>query len=161
MPHYFIKKVGHFNLLSIYRVSQILVSCGKDMAQKFNLHHWNNSIFKTFLIVCYLSLKNDIWLVIDERRQSVATFQTKKTSQGLHFGKLATSPQSAGKGIGSFCMLTIEKIAIELDCNVVYMEVYDKSQHAIDFYLHRGYIQCGVVNSLKYKEYVLQKQLNQ
>jgi hypothetical protein len=41
------------------------------------------------------------------------------------------------------------------------MEVYDKSQHAIDFYLHRGYVQCGVVNSLKYKEYVLQKQLNQ
>lgn len=88
MSHYSIKKVGHFNFISMYCVSQILVSCGKDMAQKFNLHHWNNSIFKTFLIVCYLSLKNDIWLVIDERRQSVATFQTKKNVSRFAFWKI-------------------------------------------------------------------------
>lgn len=161
MTNYTIKKVGHFDLFSMYHISQILVSCGKDMVQKYNLRHWNNGIFKTFLIVCYLSLKHDMWLVIDEGRQSVATFQTKKTSKGLHFGKLATSPQSAGKGIGSFCMLAIEEIAIKLGCDVVYMEVYDKSQHAINFYLHRGYIQCGMMNSFKYKEYILQKQLNQ
>lgn len=156
---YICKKVCFFDLVSYHSVSKILMACGKDMAEKYGLHHWENSSLKAFLIVCYLSLKNDIWLVKDKAGSKIATFQTKKTKKGFHFGKLATDPVFAGKGIGSFCMAKIESLAVELGCNNVYMEVYIKSEHAQDFYLHRGYTLCGETESLRYKEQIFSKQL--
>ncbi len=150
-------KVKKLDLITYHKISKILIACGKDMSQKYCLHHWDNSYLKTFLVVCYLSLKNDVWIVKNVDKNIVATFQTNKTAQGFHFGKLATDPAFSGKGIGSFCMNTIESLAQQAGCSKVYMEVYDKSKHAIDFYLHRGYEKCGETESLKYKEYIFSK----
>lgn len=159
MFEYKIKRVRRFDLLSMCCVSRILMDCGRDMAEKYNLHHWHNGMLKTFLIVCYTSLKNEIWLVENNEKRALATFQVRVTPRGFHFSKLATSPQAAGKGIGSLCMSEIETMAKDRGCNVVYMEVYDKSKHAIDFYVHRGYKQCGETKSLKYREFIFQKSI--
>ena len=59
-------------------VCNILYKSGKDMAQKDDLHHWDNSRLKTLVIVLLCAMKNDIYLVYDGEI-AVATFQTKNS----------------------------------------------------------------------------------
>ena len=138
--------------------SDILYQCGKDMAQKYNLHHWDNSYVKTWIILLLCTLKNDIYLVYDGKNP-VATFQTRKIAQSFLFQKLATEPVYSGRGIGSYCLKQIEQIAKKCGCTEVICEVYDKSDHAKRFYEHRGYTVCGTVETLKYREWKLRKGL--
>lgn len=73
--------------------------------------------------------------------------------------KLACLPEMSGKGIGMFCINTIEKMALKMSCKKVCMEVYAPSKHALDFYLHRGYKVCGNTKTLKYSEIRMEKVL--
>lgn len=137
-------------------VARILNYCGKNMAKKYDLHHWDNSLFKSMIIVGLCLLKNKVYLVT-ERGKAVATFQIKDSEDALFFEKLAVSPSVAGKGYGSYCMKLIETKAKQLGYKKTRMEVYDQSKHAIDFYLHKGYSQVGVINTLKYKDLIMEK----
>ncbi len=155
---YSIKKIGLFNFLGLLKVSDILYRCGKDMAEKYDLHHWDNSHFKNLIIVGLCALKNDIYLVFDNKN-AVATFQTRKVNESYLFQKLATSPEFSGSGIGSFCLNEIEKMGREKNCSEIICEVYDKSEHAKTFYEHKGYSAYGSTETLKYKELKLRKEL--
>lgn len=155
---YKVKKISIFNLVGQFKVNNILFDCGKDMAAKYNLHHWDNSHFKNLIIVILCEIKNNVYLV-EENGNPVATFQTKIADNSLHFEKLACSPKYTGKGIGTFCMSYIEEIANKTNCKKVHLEVYSPSQHAIDFYLHRGYKICGEMKTRKYKEIMMEKLL--
>ncbi|HFU4497084.1 TPA: GNAT family N-acetyltransferase [Streptococcus suis] len=152
------QKIGLFNIPGQIKVNNILFDCGKDMANRYDLHHWDNTHFKNFIIVTLCELKNTVYLVT-ENGSPVATFQTKKDEKSLRFEKLACSPKFSGKGIGSYCMKYIETIAEQLNCEKVCMEVYSPSQHALDFYLHKGYVICGETNTLKYSEVKMEKEL--
>ena len=154
---YSVKKVNILDISSINKVVYILGCCGKDMYEKYGLNHWNNSWFKNFVIVCLCILKNNVYLVHDNEKNPIATFQTKIKGNSLNLQKLATNPHYAGKGIGSFCMNEAEKYAIDNNCSRVCLEVYDKSQHAIDFYIHRNYKIVGKTNTLKYTELLMEK----
>jgi ribosomal-protein-alanine N-acetyltransferase len=90
----------------------------------------------------------------------VATFQIKVVKDSLWFEKLAVLPQFNGEGVGTFCMDAIEKFARELKCSKVCMEVYEKSRHAIDFYSHKGYVAAGTVETMRYNELVMEKEIN-
>ena len=155
---YKIKKVGLFDFSGQIRVNSILYNCGKDMAEKYDLHHWDNSHFKNFIIVVFCVLKNSVYLVSEEDNY-VATFQTRKVGEMFRFEKLACLPEMSGKGIGMFCINTIEKMALKMSCKKVCMEVYAPSKHALDFYLHRGYKVCGNTKTLKYSEIRMEKVL--
>ena len=128
------------------------------MAKKYDLHHWDNSHLKNFIIVALCELKNTVYLVTEDEKP-VATFQTKQVGKTMRFEKLACSPKHSGKGIGSFCMSYIEEIAKKEGCDRVEMEVYSPSQHALDFYLHRDYEVCGETKTLKYTEVKMGKKL--
>ena len=156
---YTLKKIGTFNFGSIKMVSHILKDCGEDMYNKYGLTHWKNSYFKTLLITIYLSLKNQIWLLVDGN-DAIATFQTKVVGDGLHFSKLAVSPSRAGQGVGSVCLAYMEKIARESGANKLLCEVYDKSEHARVFYEKKGFAENGNINTLKYSEIKLEKRLD-
>ena len=97
-----VRELKKWDIPALFKVSEILYKCGKDMAQKYNLHHWNNSRFKNLVIVGLCVLKNNIFIVYDDKK-AVATFQTRKTKDSYLFQKLATSPDFAGGGIGSQC----------------------------------------------------------
>jgi len=155
---YSIRKLKKHHIRELKKVSDILYECGKDMAKKYNLHHWDNSHVKNWIIVALCALKNDIYLVYNEKTP-VATFQTRKTGHSLLFQKLATSPAFSGAGIGSYCVAEIERLAKEGGCSDVICEVYDKSEHAKSFYEHRGYTAYDVTGTLKYKELKLRKEL--
>lgn len=151
-----IKKVHWFDLEAIFSVAEILNKCGKNMAQKYGLHHWDNTKIKSLVIVGMCVLKNDVYLIVSDN-VSVATFQVKCNKDTLFFEKLAVLPAYAGKGLGGYCLKIIENKAKQLHMKKIRMKVYDKSQHAIDFYLHKGYSQVGVSGTLKYKELVMEK----
>ncbi len=156
MTLYYIRKA---NLCNLFRVEKILYRCGKDMAQKYGLKHWDNSHIKNILILVLCVMKNRIYLVTDEQRRVVATFQTKRAGDTLYFLKLATDPAFSGKGIGTFCIQTIEKMSVNAGCSKVCCEVYDQSIHAIRFYENRGYTVCGSDKTLKYTQLRMERQL--
>lgn len=155
---YKLKKVAWFNIPQLAKVASILNACGKDMEKKYNLHHWDNPHIKSFAIVCLCVLKNEVFLLCSDEKP-VATFQIKVRNNILHFEKLGTLPTEAGKGIGSMCMNKIEAIAEKRGCIKVSMEVYEPSQHALSFYDHKGYKRVGIVNTLKYKEIKMEKNI--
>ena len=152
------KKVGKHDFPKLVKVASILNACGKDMAKKYDLHHWDNPYFKSLLIVCLCALKNDIYLLYDNDK-AVATFMTKIQDDSLHFEKLGTLPSESGKGVGSLCMKKIEEIAKSQGCKKVDMEVYEPSCHAISFYEHKGYRVVGMTDTLKYKEVKMEKRI--
>lgn len=159
MPeNYAVKQISPFSIHRLLQVENILFKCGKDMAEKDDLHHWDNVHIKNALIVCLCALKNKIYLVFNESTP-VATYQTKVIGDKLRFQKLATAPDFSGCGIGSFCMHEIEHQAIKCECKSVFCEVYDKSTHAINFYKHKGYVVVGKEETLKYTELIMEKAL--
>lgn len=147
------------NISDLLRVEKILYRCGRDMAQTYGLQHWNNSHMKNAAVVALCVLKNSIYLVVDENGNPVATFQTHITDDVLCFQKLATDPVFSGRGVGSFCIRSIEELALESGCRKVCCEVYDRSLHAINFYEKRGYTVCGSDKTLKYTQLQMEKQL--
>lgn len=151
-----LKKVRIFEIKDLRIVARILNRCGKDMAKKYGLHHWDNSMLKSYIIVFLCILKNYVYLLLDGNRP-VATFQVKKLEDALFFEKLAVIPEFAGKGYGSYCMKLIEKKAKKIGCKKVCMEVYNKSNHAIKFYEHNGYLKVGETGTLKYTDLIMEK----
>ena len=141
----------------VLSVTDILHACGKDMARKYDIHHWDNLWIKTFLIVVGCLMRNRVSVVEDER--IVATYQTKVKDSVLYFQKLAVKPSEGNRGIGSFCLNQIEQEATERACSKVQMDVYSKSQHAIQFYKKHGYSQMGEDKTLKYNVICLEKVL--
>lgn len=155
---YSVCKLKIWNIAGLLKVSDILYKCGKDMAAKYDLHHWDNPHIKNWVIVALCALKNDIYLVYADETP-VATFQTRKINQSYLFQKLATSPKFAGGGIGTFCLNEIERLAESENCIEIICEVYDKSEHAKRFYEHKGYLAYGETDTLKYKELKFRKGL--
>ena len=155
---YKLKKVGKLDIPKLNVVAQILNACGKDMAKKYDLHHWDNRYLKTLIIVGLCDLKYTLYLLYDGIKP-IATFMIKRNGETLHFEKLGTYPSESGKGIGSFCMKKIEELAKEESCKKVSMEVYEPNQHAISFYERKGYVVVGTTDTMKYREVIMEKRI--
>lgn len=152
-----LKKVKIYEIRQLFTIAKILNLCGKDMKNKFGLHHWDNPMIKSFIIVVLSALKNQVYLVGTSSGNPVATFQIKQLDETLFFEKLAVVPSMAGNGYGSYCIKEIEEYASRSGLKKVQMEVYDQSLHAIEFYKHKGYLPVGSVRTLKYSNLVMEK----
>lgn len=150
-------RVRCYNFISMWRVQDLLYKSGRDMAKRFGLEHWNNSRLKTSAIVCLCMLKNEVYLCRNADGQFVATLQLKKQGQAMHLAKLAVSSTMTRRGIGVQCLKLVEQKALQRDCKTVECEVYEASKHAISFYEQNGYKICGTVETLKYREFRMQK----
>lgn len=151
--------VSLFDIKRLSSIAKIFFQCGKDMANRYNLHHWDNSMIKSFAIALYCALKNEVYIVTDLTDKVIATFQIKKKDDYLFFEKLAVDPSFSNKGVGTFCLQTIERLSKDKGIKSIRMDVYDKSQHAIDFYLHKGFIVVGKENTLKYTNLIMEKRI--
>lgn len=151
-----IERIFPWNIKKSLLSARILNQCGKDMAQKYDLHHWDNSMIKSCVIMGLCLLKNHVYIVL-EGKNPVATFQIKKGGSTLFFEKLAVNPEVSGRGFGSYCMRQIEKMAKKLDCEKIQMEVYSQSRHAIEFYQKKGYKQVGKTDTRKYTDLIMEK----
>lgn len=151
-----LKRVHICEVSNLLSVARILNLCGRDMAKKYDLHHWDNPMLKSCIIVLLCMLKNQVYLMLDNKNP-VATFQVKKKKDTLFFEKLAVNPEVSGNGYGSYCMKLIERQAKKMECHKVRMEVYVKSKHAIEFYEHKGYSKVGETGTLKYTDLIMEK----
>lgn len=156
---YKVKKLKVYDFKGIFNVVKILRECGKDMHQKYGLDHWDNIWIKTYLIVLICMCKNQVYMVIDKRNNPIATFQVKISGDKLFAEKLGVRPSFSGSGVGTFCLDYFESIAKDNKCNKVTFDVFEKSEHAIQFYLNRGYNVCGTEDTLKYKELKMEKEV--
>lgn len=151
-----IKRIHIYEIKNLLIVARILNLCGRDMAKKYDLHHWDNHMIKSSIIVFLCVLRNQIYLVFDGKKP-ISTFQIKKKRDALFFEKLAVIPEASGKGYGSYCMKMIENQAKKMGCHKICMEVYDQSKHAIEFYKHNGYSRVGKTETLKYTDLIMEK----
>ncbi len=151
-------RISLLSFRRLFQVECILYECGKSMAEKEDLHHWDNSHIKNMLIVIYCFLKNQVYLVY-EGNTAVATFQTRVIGERLCFQKLATKPDKQGHGLGAFCLSEIENIALKNNCSSLNCEVYEKSKHAVEFYKHMKFEISGKKETLKYTEFVMGRSL--
>ncbi len=153
-----IKRVGIFDVIGLYRITYILNECGKEMAKRYSLNHWKNPFLKSAVIVLICALRNDMYLVT-EGNKYIATFQTNIIDKTIFFEKLGTLPTEEGRGIGSFCLRSIEEIGKKNNCMQATMDVYELSKHAITFYEHNGYHVSGKKQTKKYIELIMEKAL--
>jgi GNAT superfamily N-acetyltransferase len=153
-----IEKVNIYNLIKIIKISKILNICGKDMVNKYGLHHWDNSIIKTTLIVLFCSLKNELFLV-SKKSTPIATYQTRVEDNSMIVEKLAVLPMYGGKGIGSKCMREIESVAVKMGLDSVTMEVYNKSNNALKYFKNLGYKKVSEKKTLKYRTIFMSKEV--
>ncbi len=96
---------------------------------------------------------------VRENNQTIATFtigtQTPSyyditiwenpSAKALYVNRLAVLPDFQGKGIGKWCMNTIEQLAIAEGCTVVRLDAYDKHEQVHEFYRLLGYQQRAVL----------------
>ena len=152
------RTVRKFDAAGYLKAARILNRCGKDMAEKEDLHHWDNPMIKSFAIVLLCAASNDVYILY-EHRKAVATFQIRKRGTDLYFEKLAVIPEASGKGLGSLCMKKIEETAGDSGCRTITLEVYEKSRRAVLFYEHKGYEAAGKVHTKKHTLIVMRKVL--
>lgn len=146
------------NMKDIITVTNILYTCGKDMAQRYDVHHWDNTWIKTYIIVLLCVIKNDVFIV-EKDNSTIATYQTKIMDKSYHLEKLAVDPKYHGHGVGSFCLHHIEKVARQNGCIKVELEVYSKSDHAIKFYYAHGYSHIKNSTTRKYDVFCMEKEI--
>ncbi len=153
-----VREVKPWNIPGLIRVAGILDACGRDMAARYGLRHWDNPRWKTLAVCAVSVLRHRVYLTRDGSGDA-ATFQTDRQGSLMHLSKLATLPAAAGRGLGSFCLTYAENLARAAGCAGIVLEVYDKSEHAIKFYLHRGFRTVGTVKTLRYTELRMEKTL--
>lgn len=146
-----VKEVKITNLAGQMQVEKVLYACGKDMAQKYDIHQWDNSHIKTMAIVALCELKNKVFLVFDENKKAVGTFQVRVCGEALSFEKIGTMPECQGHGIAGKMLEQIRKIAKDKGCSKITCSVYEKNRYALEYYLKKGFKVCETTQTKKYK----------
>lgn len=151
-----LEEIHKTDIGGLVKTANILNACGKDMAGKYDLHHWDNPYIKSFLIVLMRSFKNRLFLVYSGD-SPVATFQIRIKGDTLYFEKLGTLPRESGQGAGSYCMKVMEQMGTEAGCKKISLEVYESSSYAIGFYQNRGFRPVSRMRTARYNEIVMEK----
>lgn len=141
-------------------IFHILRKCGYNMALKKRLFHWIPSYSKRNI---RKDCKNKTVVLVwsEELNDYTSTFQMyKKSGTSLYIRKIATLPKYEGKGIGKRNLLYMEQFAINNGCTKICLDVYIKSKGAISFYLHFGFKEIGIKRSIRFKELIMEKQLD-
>jgi GNAT superfamily N-acetyltransferase len=135
----------------------ILEQCGLDMQAKFGLSHW---------IPAYPieRLREDAQTksvyAVREAEQIIATFTIgtrapyyyadsiwqDPNARALYVNHLAVLPAYQGKGIGAWCMQTVEQLALAEDCTALRLDAYDKHAKLHGFYRRLGYKERGKIH---------------
>ncbi len=88
---YQVRKLSKVNIVELKTVSDILYECGKDMAKKYDLHHWDNSHMKNYIIVALCAMKNDIYLV-HNKKNTCGNISDTKNRTIIFVPKVSNSP---------------------------------------------------------------------
>ena len=62
-----LKRVHIYEVNNLLPLARILNRCGKGTLKKYDLHHWDNPMVKNCIIVLLCMLKNQVYLVMDNK----------------------------------------------------------------------------------------------
>lgn len=146
-------------------VYKILKKCGQDMYKKDNLSHW----LKPYPIV---NIKKDVKtksvFIVKKEEYTVATFMLsdKKSiffnddEKFIYLSKFAVLPDMSGNGIGTRCIEYIEEIVRENNFLGIRLDVYHKSQKAIDFYIKNGFTKLFESSTKHFRVICMEKRVS-
>jgi GNAT superfamily N-acetyltransferase len=144
-------------------VYEIIKLCGEDMFHRLGLFHWKNPYpIEDIMKNC---IEADVYLIKDKQiNQYVHTFHLKFIIANIDehtaiISKFATLPQFAGKGIGKLSLEFIENICKNKGVKKLSLDVYEKSEHAINFYKNNDFEIVGTKHTKHFKVYIMEKQL--
>ena len=157
-------------------IYEIIKSNGEDMFHNQGLMHWRTPYPKKS--IQKNCSEREVFLARDlDANQYVHTFQLEFTSlyanvtqsfemaeNGIAssvaiINKFATTPQVAGKGIGRQSIDYIEAYCRNKRISKICLDVYDKSERAIQFYTNRGFKIVGTKPTKYFTVYLMEKVL--
>lgn len=144
------------NVAVIEAIYYILEACGKDMYEKNGLIHWLNPYPKENIEA---DIKNKSVFVVMEDEKYIATFTLACDDDDFYLSKFAVLPEFSGKGIGKKCLEFAESFVLKNSANVLKLDVYDQSRHAIDFYLKNGFVITGEKPTRRFNVLLMEKNL--
>lgn len=137
----------------------ILSKCGQDMQARFGLSHWIPPY--PLELMRKSAEERDVYAIVDGI-ELVATFTTGTVPQpyyltipglweawdaagepALYLNRLAVLPRLQGRGIGTWCMNTIESMAQAEGCRAVRFDAYNKHLKLLEYYDRLGYHRRG------------------
>lgn len=159
------EKVNSDDFEKIIEIYNIIHDCGQTMLHNQGLTHWSKPYPIDF--IKQDCLNRDVYLIKDLNKNTyVHTFQLEfryicddRQTTEAYLYKFATRPNFSGKGIGKFSMDFIEDYCRSIGVAKISLEVYEKSEHAIRFYQHRGFIITGQKQTRHFVVYLMEKTL--
>lgn len=150
----------------VSEVYEIIKVCGEHMYKEQGLAHWRSPYpIEAIKENCK---EREVFLVKDlDTDTYVHTFQLELISKFIDanevpiaiINKFATIPTVAGKGIGKLSMDYIEEFCSNKGVSKIDLDVYDKSDHAVQFYKKRGFIITGSRPTRHFTVYLMEKRL--
>lgn len=150
----------------VSKVYEIIKASGEYMFKEQGLLHWKNPYpLEAIQKNCE---EREVFIVKDNDTDTyVHTFQLEFNNEFINenkvpvaiINKFATIPEVAGKGIGKLSMDYIEDYCRNNGIFKINLDVYDKSDHAVQFYKKRGFIITGSKTTRYFTVYLMEKTL--
>lgn len=138
-------------------VAHVLKRCGENMLKTEGLPHWLPPYpLPNLRRDC---AEHEVFL-LTESGAGIHTFQLRYPRPGeaaLH--KFATLPEWAGQGIGRQSLDWMERHIRKQGITRLCLEVYERSERALTFYLHTGFLITGTRRTGRFQVFCLQKEL--
>ncbi|MBU5294101.1 GNAT family N-acetyltransferase [Anaerosalibacter bizertensis] len=146
-------------------VYNLLKKCGQDMYEKDNLLHW----LRPYPIE---SIKEDVKtkyvFIVKEKEYTVATFMLSDMKsiffnddeKFIYLSKFAVLPNMSRTGIGTRCIKYIEKLARKNNFLGIRLDVYDKSEKAIKFYIKNEFVKLFEAPTKHFRVVCMEKRVS-
>ena len=143
-------------------IYSILKECGEDMYKNQSLEHWLNPYPISKIREDIVSKR---LFLVKLNNEFVGTFSLDKNSSRfftdnknyIYLSKFAVLPKHSGIGIGRKCLNYIETIAKNENYKGIRLDVYDKSKHAINFYIRNGFKELFVAKTTNFSVICMEK----
>lgn len=144
----------------IGQVFHILKKCGEYMYENQGLEHWKTPYSKE--AIKKDCLEREVYLVFEpDAQQYISTFQLdmKESVRVAYISKFATLPEASGRGVGKKNLIYIEQYCYRIGIFKLCLDVYDKSEHAIKFYISNGFNAIGSRQTKHFQVILMEKEL--
>ncbi len=158
------KRVSSKDGEDICRIYNILKDCGENMYVHHGLTHWLTPYAEDAILRDVA--EKDVYIAYMDGT-AVGTFMMSKNRTSyftddipaIYISKVAILPREEGKGIGGKCMKFIEEQALSEDIYCIRLDVYTKSERAINFYCSKGFSVVDEKPTRKFSVYCMEKRL--
>lgn len=147
-------------------VYSILKASGSYMVETFGLMHWSRPYSKENIAH---DIENKEVYIVKNEGQNIATFMLSQDTSyyfqeipdenAVYLSKLAVNPNVVNTGIGTSCMKYIEEYCRNNNKTRVRLDVYDKSEQAVNFYTKIGYKQLFSKDTTNFRVICMEKEL--